>query len=55
MIRQRKPLLATAVRSCREVAAIMRQRGYPMSQSLVLYLERRALYKIHQALKENPR
>lgn len=44
-----KPLAATAVLSCREVAAIMTARGYPMTTQRVMQLEHQAIKKLRES------
>lgn len=46
----RAPQADTAVRSCREVAAIMTLCGLPMTTQRVQELERQALRKLYDAL-----
>lgn len=48
----RFPLATTAELSCREVADIMTERGYPMTASCVSQIEARALQKLWQALRD---
>jgi hypothetical protein len=44
------PACNTAVRSHREVARIMTERGEPMTPSLVSYYEARAIFKLRAIL-----